>query len=291
MGGDGRAPAGKRGMHGAAQGRPEGEIRGAVRGHGCSPADGQRFLARFGAAQPSGARDAGGRAHAGRRDGRGVGLPRNQPGAVRAQRRRHLQRVLRGGGQGGGPEVHQQQRRRGHPLHQHRNAQAHRRARRLRVGGALRAARRPGPRGVLRPRGNRGRAGVPLRGTAVDGGIVPGMPWRARRRAGRHGVPQGGQGRGGLGRGGEHHHSRRHLPCQRAGKRRARDAGVLRLPRVLFASGLLRRFPAGHAPARQARGGCGQAGAPRVRRGRARRGTGRRGGGLWRAASIPWPAS
>ena len=45
------------------------------------------------------------------------------------------------------------------------------------------------------------------------------------------------------------------------------------------ASGLLRRFPAGHAPARQARGSCGQAGAPRVRRGRARRWTGRRGGG------------
>ena len=163
-----------------AQGRPQGEIRGAVRGHGRRPAGGQRLLARFGPAQPGGARDAGGRAHAGRRDGRGVGLPRNQPGAVRAQRRRHVQRVLRRRGQGGRP---------GSPpttaaawsstTPTSRRASPPTRPTDCELEALYALRDDPGLGSVLRPRGNRGRAGVPLRRAAVDGGVVPGMPWRA----------------------------------------------------------------------------------------------------------------
>ena len=149
-----------------------------------------------------------------RRNARGVGLRRYEPGIHQPCRGRHLPYEaprVRGGGEVNIHAVYHRNRLL-HPLHERHAASGCQRAGRLRAGGPGRLQRRPRPQGILARRGRRRRhTGVPLHRAVVRDRVVPRMSRRPRRRAGSVRLPQGGHAGGPSGRRHVHHRAHGHL--------------------------------------------------------------------------------
>lgn len=162
---------------------------------------------------------------AGRPDACHVGLHRHQPEHRQPQRGRHVPHEdprVRRGRKISEHAVHLADRLH-HPLHQPDPAPGRQRRRRVR-GARLRGLRiRSHAGGVLRRGDERGRpTGVPLPGTLVRHGNLPGMPWRPEGGTGPVRLREGGHARRRDRRRDVHHRAHGHLRARHADQRSSR---------------------------------------------------------------------